>query len=200
MSEEYRLPESTPFFLVSNNGRVMVADTMVPARIADNGNGYKQVQIMRKGKRYTRYVHRLVAECFIPNPDNLPEINHKDGDKNNNSVDNLEWCNHSENLIHAYKTGLKANTTPKQQEAARKNVLKIREKCREGWIKWSKTPKAREVWLKNFDKADRWGTRNEPSEVKAERRREKKRLYYREHKEEFSRKAHERYMKKKLAL
>lgn len=200
MLEEYRLSESLPFFLVSNKGNVIVSDTNKQARIFDNGNGYKQVQIMRKGKRYTRYVHRLVAESFVPNPDHLPEINHKDGNKNNNSVENLEWCNHTENMLHAFRTGLRKNTTPKQQEAARRNAKKSKDKCREGWIRWSKTPEARETWLKNITKADKWGTRSEPPEVKAERRREKKRLYYQEHKEEFSRKAHERYLKKKLAI
>ena len=199
MLEEYRRSESLPYFLVSNMGGIIVADTNKPARIADNGHGYKQVQIMRKGKRYTRYVHRLVAECFLPNPDKLPEINHKDGDKNNNIVDNLEWCNHKENMIHSYRTGLRPNTTPKQQEAARRNVEKMRDKCREGWIRWSKTPEARETWLRNIAKADRYGNRNEPQEIKAERRREKKRIYYQEHKEEFSKKAHERYLKKKAA-
>jgi len=202
MPEEYRMPSSIPFFLVSNKGNVIVADTNVPARIMDNGHGYKQIQIMRKGKRYTRYVHRLVAECFIPNPNNLPEINHINGDKSNNSVENLEWCNHKDNLLHAYRTGLRPNTTPKQREAARRNVMSenVRKKCREGWIRWSKTPEARETWLQNISKADKWGTLNEPSEVKAERRREKKRLYYQEHREEYSRKAHERYLKKKLAI
>lgn len=156
MTEEYRLPKSISFFLVSNTGNVIVADTNIPARIMDNGHGYKQVQIMRKGKRYTRYVHRLVAECFLPNPENLPEINHKNGDKSNNSVDNLEWCNHADNLLHAYRTGLRANTTPKQREAARRNVMSenVRKKCREGWIRWSKTPQARKQWLNNLKNCD----------------------------------------------
>lgn len=54
-------------------------------------------------------LHRLVAIHFIPNPDNLPQVNHKDGDRMNNSVSNLEWCSSSDNVSHAYRTGLKTN-------------------------------------------------------------------------------------------
>lgn len=57
------------------------------------------------GKKYL--VHRLVAERYIPNPNNLPCINHKDGNKLNNNVDNLEWCSYSENNAHALKNGLR---------------------------------------------------------------------------------------------
>ena len=55
----------------------------------------------------TRLIHRAVAKTFIPNPNNLPEVNHKNGDKSNNSVDNLEWCTRNENLRHAYIHGLR---------------------------------------------------------------------------------------------
>ena len=58
----------------------------------DNGNGYKNVMFCKEHKIYNKYVHRLVAEAFIPNKDNLPQVNHKDEDKSNNRVDNLEWC------------------------------------------------------------------------------------------------------------
>lgn len=54
--------------------------------------GYSKVILYKNGKAKTRMVHRLVAEAFIPNPNNLPQINHKDEDKSNNCVDNLEWC------------------------------------------------------------------------------------------------------------
>lgn len=54
--------------------------------------GYNKVILYKNGKAKTRTVHRLVAEAFIPNPNNLPQINHKDEDKSNNCVDNLEWC------------------------------------------------------------------------------------------------------------
>lgn len=62
-------------------------------RPADNGSGYKFVYLWKDNKQHRYYVHRLVAETFIPNPDNLPEVNHIDNNKNNNHVNNLEWCN-----------------------------------------------------------------------------------------------------------
>lgn len=71
-----------------------------------NCQGYYKLDLYKDGKRITRRVNRLVAEAFIPNPNNLSEVNHKDGDKHNNSVDNLEWVTKSENMRHAYHTGL----------------------------------------------------------------------------------------------
>ena len=68
--------------------------------------GYLKVTLYKDGKRTTFPVHRLVAEAFIPNPENKPQINHKDGCKVNNSVDNLEFCTRAENMAHAFGTGL----------------------------------------------------------------------------------------------
>lgn len=72
----------------------------------DNGRGYLCVNLKAKGKQAQKTVHRLVAQAFIPNPDNLPEVNHIDGNKKNNHVSNLEWCTVSENKKHAFKKGL----------------------------------------------------------------------------------------------
>lgn len=64
----------------------------------DNGNGYRQVALYFDGRYVHRYVHRLVAEAFIPNPDNLPQVNHINEDKSDNRASNLEWCTVKYNL------------------------------------------------------------------------------------------------------
>lgn len=185
---------SIPFLGVTKDGRVMNMISGKWLSICDNGHGYKQVFICVRNKHYMRYVHRLVAECYLPNPNNLAEVNHKDGNKANNNVDNLEWCTRSENLQHAIRTGLKPPNSERQRKAASEVGKRSIHYARAGWKEWAKTDRAREQWIKNLENADRWGTRNEPSEVKAARRREKKRLYRQEHREELSRKAHERYI------
>ena len=112
MIEEWRPIEGYEgLYEVSNTGRVRSVD-----RYIKNGHssyrlhkgkvisllkgeyGYIQVNLYYNGKNYKKYVHRLVAQAFIPNPDNLPQINHKDEDKTNNRVDNLEWCTAKYNI------------------------------------------------------------------------------------------------------
>ena len=68
--------------------------------------GYLQVKLSKNGKWYYRRVHRLVTEAFIPNPNNLKQVNHIDGDKTNNDISNLEWCNNKENTKHGYENNL----------------------------------------------------------------------------------------------
>ena len=65
------------------------------------GGGYPRVVLYKNGKRHRVLIHRLVCEAFIPNPDNKPFVNHKDGNPNNNQVSNLEWCTCKENVQHA---------------------------------------------------------------------------------------------------
>lgn len=69
-------------------------------------NGYYRVTLCKSGKKLQKYLHRLLAEHFIPNPLNLPQVNHKDGNKLNCEIENLEWVSVQENTIHAYKNGL----------------------------------------------------------------------------------------------
>lgn len=70
-----------------------------------NNKGYVMVRLWDSGVSTSKLVHRLVAQAFIPNPDNLPEVNHKDENKVNNDVNNLEWVTREENVRHSIKTG-----------------------------------------------------------------------------------------------
>jgi len=63
-------------------------------------NGYERVRITYKRKKVSFRIHRLVAEAFIPNPLNLPIVNHKDGNRRNNNHENLEWINEKDNILH----------------------------------------------------------------------------------------------------
>ena len=109
------IPGYEGLYQVSSLGRVksLERDTkrLRPQHIRERmlkprNGGYLQVYLADAGKREAVYIHRLVAQAFIPNPDNKPIANHKDGNKHNNSVENLEWCTHQENVLHAYLTGL----------------------------------------------------------------------------------------------
>ena len=70
---------------------------------SSNGTGYHKVVLCRDEKKHTKYVHRLVAETFLPNPDNKPQVNHKNGIRHDNRAKNLEWATRSENHLHAYR-------------------------------------------------------------------------------------------------
>ena len=71
-----------------------------------NKGGYSIINLHKNGKQYTKIIHRLVAQAFIPNPENKKEVNHIDGNKENNAITNLEWCTGKENKQHAWKIGL----------------------------------------------------------------------------------------------
>ena len=93
-------------YSISSEGRVRNDETNKMKSMDETSDGYHKVDLYSNGKRTSVRVHRLVAEAFIPNPNELPQINHIDGNKENNNVKNLEWVNNSQNMIHAYRTGL----------------------------------------------------------------------------------------------
>ena len=116
----YKVDENGNVFSVRNNK--LLKRMMFPS-------GYEYVHLCNgKGKTKLFRVHRLVAETFIPNPNNLPEVNHKDGDKLNNNVKNLEWCTNLENMRHSVETGLR-NIKGENNPSAKltvKDVINIR--------------------------------------------------------------------------
>ena len=75
-------------------------------KIIINEKGYLKVDLYKLKKKKRFRIHRLIAQAFIPNPNNFPEINHINGNKQDNSINNLEWCTHSYNMKEAYKLGL----------------------------------------------------------------------------------------------
>lgn len=82
------------YYQVSNYGNIRNAKTLKLRKLQLWDGRYYGISLIKNYKRYAFRVHRLVAEAFIPNPNNLPEVNHKDENKLNNHVDNLEWCDH----------------------------------------------------------------------------------------------------------
>ena len=114
------------FIEVSEAGDVKSHGRMIKGEICKNG--YKRVHVSHNGVTYHFLVHRLVAKAFIDNPLNKPCINHIDGNKTNNCVDNLEWCTHGENLKHAYDSGLRDlfGTAKRTRRLTEQQVCEIR--------------------------------------------------------------------------
>lgn len=112
------------YYQISDIGQVKRKDT---GKILKNNirNGYEYVTLCMNGQRKKFYVHRLVAIAFIPNPKSYEQVNHKDGNKSNNKVDNLEWCTQKENLMHAFRTGLNTPTIENLIRFDRKPVIRI---------------------------------------------------------------------------
>lgn len=93
-------------YKISTYGRILNTVTNKYRKISINSHGYLSLILCQNNIEKTYLHHRLMAEAFIPNIYNKPFVNHIDGNKQNNNLDNLEWVTESENSIHAYKKGL----------------------------------------------------------------------------------------------
>ena len=91
-----------------------------------NNRGYHIITLNKDSVSKDYLVHRLIAFAFLPNPDNLPQVNHIDGNKSNNCIENLEWCDQTHNMLEAYRTGLRVATPPVFTEEDRKRMSEQR--------------------------------------------------------------------------
>ena len=118
MEEIWRKIEGYDYYMVSNCGRVLSLKNRhgkkQMLKIKTNDNGYCSVGLYLNKKCKYHFVHRLVAQAFIPNPNNYPEVNHKDERPENNCVENLEWCTHQYNINYG-------NRNAKVSEKAKNN-------------------------------------------------------------------------------
>lgn len=105
LKEEWKVIDGYSRYIISNTGEVKNLKTGKILK-KDSSRDYYEVVLSKNGKTKKYSIHRLVAQHFIPNPENRPQVNHKDGNKLNNCVNNLEWVTRSENILHSYKNGL----------------------------------------------------------------------------------------------
>lgn len=113
-------------YTVSKSGEIINRETGHKLKQFPSTAGYLSVGMSKEGKTKTYSVHRLVAKAFIPNPENKPEVNHKDGNKFNNNVDNLEWVTGAENKRHCREVLGKINRNPDTTAANKATKKRVR--------------------------------------------------------------------------
>ena len=111
-------------YLVSNKGRVKNAKSGRILKERITHRGYVKVHLFRVNDDRNVFLHRIVAQAFIPNPQGKPQVNHIDGNKLNNNADNLEWCTNEENVRHSWENGLREGNI-RWYESKKKKVVAI---------------------------------------------------------------------------
>ena len=168
MMEEWRaVPGYEGLYEVSNIGNVRNVRRNKLLRLLKTNNGYIRVFLCKNGIKTGFQVHRLVAQAFLPNPDNLPQINHKDEDKTNNNVTNLEWCTAKYNINFGTARIRSRNTKIKNGYVNEENVGLSK---KEYWNKYYQEHK-KELCEKSKERTKVWRENN----------REKYKEWYREY-------------------
>ena len=106
MEENWKTCSRFPKYKISSDGRLYSVKSDKILKGYKNTNGYIRYVLRKDKKTYYVYAHQLVARVYVDNPDNKPQVNHKDGNKLNNHYNNLEWCTMSENILHGNDSGL----------------------------------------------------------------------------------------------
>ena len=127
MSEQWFQINEFPNYEITKSGKIRNKKTKKNKKISNGKRGYPVVSLTKNKKMNLRTMHILLARQFIPNPNNKPEVNHIDGNKNNYSLSNLEWVTSKENLFHARKTGLHLSDGDKKVLQYDKNMNFIKE-------------------------------------------------------------------------
>lgn len=116
--EIWKTVQEAPDYEVSNLGNVRVGNTGEILKQHKDSYGYMKVRLYANGEGENKLVHRLVASAFIANPENKSMVNHKDGNKSNNDVDNLEWATATENIHHSYNVLGQTHTGEKRDKSS----------------------------------------------------------------------------------
>lgn len=121
--EIWRTVEEFPQYEISNFANIRHKENCKNRKFSIGKRGYPIVSFRKNGKQYVRTLHIIFARAFIPNPDNKPQINHKDGNKLNCSLSNLEWCTNKENMNHARMIGLHTSDGDKAVAQYKNDIL-----------------------------------------------------------------------------
>ena len=125
MSNTGKVRSVDRYINAKNNSRTFIKG--IERKPQKNRKGYLYVTLSKHSTSYTKLIHRLVAEAFIPNPHNLPQVNHIDTNKTNNNVSNLEWITELDNIRHAFANGCFKKFSSKQLESVKNNLKKANE-------------------------------------------------------------------------
>jgi hypothetical protein len=138
-------------YLIYEDGNILDVKKNIAVNNSVNKSGYVIVNLVQDGKRKLNLLHRVIAQAFLPNPSNKKCVNHINGIKTDNRVENLEWVTYSENMVHAFKQGLNSLSEKQKNNLKAKIVKKVIDKntgviynsiieaCKELGLKYTQT-------------------------------------------------------------
>lgn len=124
-----------PNYSINRQGKAInkKRDTVLKSSL--RADGYVQVYLYKDSKKYSKYIHRILAQLFIPNPENKPQVNHINSIRNDNSISNLEWVTRNEQMFHAYQFGNMITKRTKYTQLTKKQRKEVIHKYENGYSK-----------------------------------------------------------------